>query len=1005
MKRTTDHKNQQGTVEVEELGTPENWPNLESNTLLADSNSSLLYISVEYVCSDNIDETIAADDPSVPEQICSNFVAPHVSPLDPNMCSITQYSPVSIQYENDHLNNDLRPIIIHQYVSQGSTGQDTFEHHEPAENSLETLSASVMQTVLSNDELDSNKSQYLEVIGSDDEVVGTDEVGQLISGGNKEEVELLITDDATGKSYSIGPQEFLEVKTFSNDQLLESILPTEKIESQIYPMVKSNIIYNTNDEMTCDNETAKNYLENLPIEISDYAIEPKMITRSITSKSVNEEERLLSSVFVINDKPVLTKARASLPDSHLTLTKVDGENAVFARKIIPKSTQFGPLKGVLVNYKFGNEENDFLIHIDGNMYRISVSDENVSNWMGFIRKALNFEEQNLIVSQEDKDLYFTTTRNIQPKEELKVGYSSAYASQFKLEVLKPIENKPWPCYECPEKFSTCDELQRHFDVHDKENTKLKRKGTKKHNSRSRPIKTQIEFIECNLCQTVLNGSTNYFALKRHLVENHQSQEINIEEHFTILKRFQCPICDIRFKAEILLSIHKLKHNPELPLDQPNHVCPQCQRKFPTRKQLVMHVSSHALPKIVGNNNAFKCPVCHKVFAQLIRLQKHMSHHGSDENKRLQCKFCNKRFLSKSALSFHLKGHKRGEKHFQCVICRERFDHVVELKLHIPEHAYNGIYACPHCSKVFTKYCFLKKHARFHNEKEHHCPHCPKSFSIIDNLKKHLIKHSDRKEFLCADCGKQFKRKDKLSDHIKKIHKQESDQKIPRIPKDFHRFIYKCHMCLIGFKRRGMLVNHLAKRHPDISPDSVPELNIPILQTPKNYNCEYCDKVYKSGTKRKCHVLKVHPGAPLPVDNGTTVNPSNDVQSSASFSTPVTIFTRPRKCRWCHKQYVTKSKLMQHIRKAHPSNVTEEDAEPKENVEKIDADPATEAVMVIAKIPTETPKGWNPTYLTTHNVYSDDLQKNNKITTASNITQITPVVIDVEGEYQVLPIVY
>ena len=61
----------------------------------------------------------------------------------------------------------------------------------------------------------------------------------------------------------------------------------------------------------------------------------------------------------------------------------------------------------------------------------------------------------------------------------------------------------------------------------------------------------------------------------------------------------------------------------------------------------------------------------------------------------------------------------------------------------------------------------------------------------------------------------------------------------------------------------MLVNHLAKRHPDVAPNSVPELNLPILKTTKDFYCQYCDKVYKSSSKRKSHILKIHPGAALP----------------------------------------------------------------------------------------------------------------------------------------------
>lgn len=67
---------------------------------------------------------------------------------------------------------------------------------------------------------------------------------------------------------------------------------------------------------------------------------------------------------------------------------------------------------------------------------------------------------------------------------------------------------------------------------------------------------------------------------------------------------------------------------------------------------------------------------------------------------------------------------------------------------------------------------------------------------------------------------------------------------------------------LGFKRRGMLVNHLAKRHPEIPYNTVPELNMPIVKTSKDYYCQYCEKVYKSSSKRKAHIIKNHPGKNL-----------------------------------------------------------------------------------------------------------------------------------------------
>lgn len=123
----------------------------------------------------------------------------------------------------------------------------------------------------------------------------------------------------------------------------------------------------------------------------------------------------------------------------------------------------------------------------------------------------------------------------------------------------------------------------------------------------------------------------------------------------------------------------------------------------------------------------------------------------------------------------------------------------------------------------------------------------------------------------------------------------------------------------------MLVNHLAKRHPDIRPDSVPELNLPILQTTRDYYCQYCDKVYKSSSKRKAHILKNHPGAALPMSNrkqGTSLQEVSGLPNPTFSQTVGSITTSPQNCKWCHKQYASKAKLLQHQRKKHSDQIGE-----------------------------------------------------------------------------------
>lgn len=58
-----------------------------------------------------------------------------------------------------------------------------------------------------------------------------------------------------------------------------------------------------------------------------------------------------------------------------------------------------------------------------------------SNWMRFVRPAKTSREQNLTLTQQGYSLYFTTTRQVFPRQELRVWYSSSYADRRGLQLL------------------------------------------------------------------------------------------------------------------------------------------------------------------------------------------------------------------------------------------------------------------------------------------------------------------------------------------------------------------------------------------------------------------------------------------------------------------------------------------------------------------------------------------------------------------------------------------
>ena len=120
------------------------------------------------------------------------------------------------------------------------------------------------------------------------------------------------------------------------------------------------------------------------------------------------------------------------------------QNGIFARKPIPKSCRFGPIEGrersllSLDDVIDDDELSLVILDNDGQIMKLDVSDEEISNWMRFVRPAERYSEQNLILHQDEHgQLYFTATRTINPRQELKVWYSPDYAQARGLQLLSP----------------------------------------------------------------------------------------------------------------------------------------------------------------------------------------------------------------------------------------------------------------------------------------------------------------------------------------------------------------------------------------------------------------------------------------------------------------------------------------------------------------------------------------------------------------------------------------
>lgn len=135
---------------------------------------------------------------------------------------------------------------------------------------------------------------------------------------------------------------------------------------------------------------------------------------------------------------------------------------------------------------------------------------------------------------------------------------------------------------------------------------------------------------------------------------------------------------------------------------------------------------------------------------------------------------------------------------KCVFCTQSYTRSSVLKDHMksahPEQPVR--YQCPKCEAIFMQKSFLDKHLPTHCPTSQSCKVCNKTFANVYRLQRHMISHdesTDLRKFKCPECGKAFKFKHHLKEHIR-IHSGEKPFECPNCHKRFsHSGSYSSHM--------------------------------------------------------------------------------------------------------------------------------------------------------------------------------------------------------------------
>ena len=155
----------------------------------------------------------------------------------------------------------------------------------------------------------------------------------------------------------------------------------------------------------------------------------------------------------------------------------------------------------------------------------------------------------------------------------------------------------------------------------------------------------------------------------------------------------------------LLSVQQRQRKDDDSILSNRYQCDVCEKRFKTKGILNNH------QVLVHNKfSKYQCHRCLKYLPSAGHFKCHMTFHEGTKN--YQCECCEKKFYMKSHLNDHIWSRTRG-KPFTCELCEEQFSRRDTLKRHMIIHTDHKPYLCDVCGKEFARRSGLQTHIKKH----------------------------------------------------------------------------------------------------------------------------------------------------------------------------------------------------------------------------------------------------------------------------------------------------
>ncbi|XP_073403434.1 myc-associated zinc finger protein isoform X4 [Dendrobates tinctorius] len=148
------------------------------------------------------------------------------------------------------------------------------------------------------------------------------------------------------------------------------------------------------------------------------------------------------------------------------------------------------------------------------------------------------------------------------------------------------------------------------------------------------------------------------------------------------------------------------------------------------------------------------------------------------------------------------------------------------------------HACEMCGKAFRDVYHLNRHKLSHSdEKPYSCHVCQQRFKRKDRMTYHVRSHDGtvHKPYICSHCGKGFSRPDHLNSHVRQVHSTERP--------------FKCQTCEAAFATKDRLRAHMVRHEEKVPCHVCGKLlsaayitdHMKVHNQGPNHICEMCSK--------------------------------------------------------------------------------------------------------------------------------------------------------------------